>query len=155
MLVSVWVEADKPTELAQEEAEAERVNLRQRRKLDRQEQKERQSEIVPRAEAGTKERQLEKKRELADSNRAFAASKTEGGGIAEVGEQDLMGDDDGIQGYKRQKVEMERKKNERELRREEILKARAEEREERLRVYREKEEETMSGLVALAKARFG
>lgn len=76
--------------------------------------------------------------------------------MAEVGERELLGDEEGgIEGYKRQKQEMERKKNERELRKEEILKARAEEREERLRAYRDKEEKTMSGLMALAKARFG
>ena len=50
---------------------------------------------------------------------------------------------------------MERKKNEREIRKEEILRARNEEREERMREYRAKEEKTMAGLVALARARFG
>lgn len=50
---------------------------------------------------------------------------------------------------------LERKKNDRELRKEEILRARGEEREERIREYRVKEEKTMSGLVALARARFG
>ena len=50
---------------------------------------------------------------------------------------------------------MERKKNEREVRREEILRARMEELEERRRAYQAKEERTMSGLVALAKAKFG
>ena len=111
---------------------------------------------MPRAEAGSKDRILEKKRENADSNRAFASAKTEAGGVEEVPESDLLGDDDGgIEGFKKQKREMERKKNEREVRREEILRARNEEREERMREYRAKEEKTMAGLVALAKARFG
>ena len=96
---------------------------------------------------------LEKKREKADSNRAFASAKTESGGVDEVPETDLLGDDDG--GFRKQKREMERKKNEREVRREEVLRARGAEREERMREYRVKEERTMSGLVALARARFG
>ena len=99
---------------------------------------------------------LEKKREKADSNRAFAAGKTETGGVEDVPESDLFGGEDGgIEGYKKQKNEMERKKNERELRKEETLRARREDREERIREYRAKEEQTMSGLVALARARFG
>ena len=98
---------------------------------------------------------LEKKREKADSNRAFASAKTEAG-VEEVPESDLLGDEEGgIEGLKKQKREMERKQNEREVRREEILRARREELEERRRVYQAKEERTMSGLVALAKARFG
>ena len=71
-------------------------------------------------------------------------------------ESDLLGDEEGgIEGFKKQKKELERKKNEREMRREEILRTRMEELEERRRAYQAKEEKTMSGLVALAKARFG
>lgn len=148
--------ADEGLEAAREDSEAARDHLRHDRKLDRNLQKERLDELVPRAEAGTKDRMLEKKREKADANRAFASVKTEAGGVEEVPESDLLGDEDGgIEGFKKRKKEMERKKNERELRKEEILRARAEEREERVRAYREKEEKTMSGLVALAKARFG
>ena len=99
---------------------------------------------------------LEKKREKADSNRAFAAGKTEAGGVEDVADRDLLGgEDEGIEGFKWRKREMERKKNERELRKEEIMRARAEEREDRVRAYKEKEASTMSGLIALAKARFG
>ncbi len=99
---------------------------------------------------------LEKKREKADNNRAFASAKTEGGGVVEVPDADLLGDEDGeIEGFKKKKQEMERKKNDREIRREEILRARQEEREGRIRDYKAKEEKTMAGLVALAKARFG
>ena len=61
----------------------------------------------------------------------------------------------GIEGFKKLKKLEERKKNERELRKEEILRARKEERDERVREYQVKEERTMSGLVALARARFG
>lgn len=113
-------------------------------------------ELIPRAEAGTKDRALEKKRERADQNRVFASAKTDAGGVEEVPETDLLGDDDGgIDGFKKQKREMDRKKNDREVRREEILRARQQEREQRVREYKAKEEKTMSGLVALAKARFG
>ena len=143
-------------ELDEEDRDAARSGLRQDRKLDRRLQKEHLDEIIPRAEAGSKERMLEKKREKADSNRAFASTKTEAGGVEEVPESDLLGDDDGgIDGLKKLKKIEERKKNERELRKEEILRARKEEREERIREYQAKEERTMSGLVALARAKFG
>ena len=131
-------------------------HLRELRRLDRKQQKAQVEDIAPRAEAGTKERMLEKKREKADANRAFATGKTEAGGVEDVADTDLLGgEDEGIEGYKKQKREMERKKNERELKREEILRARQAEREQRLQRYKEKEERTMSGLLALAKARFG
>ena len=123
--------------------------------MNRKQEKERIEELVPRAEAGSKERMLQKKREKAETNRAFASAKTEGGGVAEVPESDLLGDDEGIEGFKKQKRELERKKNEREIRREEVSRARAEEREEKVKQYRAKEEATMKGLVELAKARFG
>ena len=124
--------------------------------MDRKEQKERLEDIAPRAEAGSKDRILEKRREKADSNRAFAAGKTEAGGVEDVPETDMLGGDDGgIEGYRKQKMEMERKKNEREVRREEILRTRQADREQRIQEYKQKEERTMSGLIALAKARFG
>lgn len=144
------------TELADEDILDHRQILHQERLQDRKKQKEHIDELAPRAEAGTKDRMLEKKREKADNNRAFALAKTDTGGFADVPDADLLGGDDrGIEGFKKQKREMDRKKNEREIRREEILKARQEEREQRVQVYRAKEEKTMSGLVALAKARFG
>ena len=142
--------------MEQENAQAQREDLRIDRRQDRKVQKQRLEELVPRAEAGSKDRLLEKKREKADMNRAFASAKTEAGGVADVPESDLLGDEDGgLEGFKKRKTEMERKKNERELRKEAMLRERAEEREERVRAYREKEARTMSGLVALAKARFG
>lgn len=143
-------------ELEQEDSLAHRRDLREHRHLDRKQQKERLDELAPRAEAGSKDRILEKKREKADSNRTFASAKIEAGGVEEVPETDLLGNEGGgIEGFKKQKREMDRKKNEREVRREEILRARMEELEERRREYHAKEEKTMSGLVALAKARFG
>lgn len=143
-------------ETAMEDSFEKREHLRELRRLDRKQQKAQVEDIAPRAAAGTKERTLEKKREKADANRAFAAGKTEAGGVADIADTDLLGgEDEGIEGYKKQRREMERKKNERELKREEILRARQAQREERLQQYKEKEERTMSGLLALAKARFG
>ncbi|KAL6718960.1 hypothetical protein ACLMJK_003195 [Lecanora helva] len=148
-------------ELQEEAALAELNNIRHERRLDRVVQKERLDDLAPLADPGTKARLLEKKREKADSNRAFACAKTDAAGaMQEVPDADLLGDGDGdgdggMEGYKRQKREMERKKNEREVRREEILAARREEREERVREYKAREERTMSGLVALARQRFG
>ncbi|KAL8914886.1 MAG: hypothetical protein Q9171_000513 [Xanthocarpia ochracea] len=129
--------------------------LRDARKIDRHLQKERLEEIAPCAAAGTKDRQLERRADLRLANSTFAASKTDSS-LAEVPETDLMGDEEGgLAGYKRRKGEEERKRNEREIRRDEILRARKVEREERIQAYKEKEERTMEGLVALAKARFG
>ncbi|KAL8973543.1 MAG: hypothetical protein Q9197_002206 [Variospora fuerteventurae] len=141
------------SELEAESATQDRSLLRHARKADRQLQKEHLEDLIPRAPAGTKDRQLERKAELRASNSAFASAK--GDAVAEVPEADLMGDEGGLEGYRKKKAEDERKKNDREVRREEILRARREEREERIRVYREKEGRTMEGLVALARARFG
>ncbi|MCJ1250199.1 hypothetical protein MMC30_007425 [Trapelia coarctata] len=143
-------------ELAAEDSASAHEALRHQRTVNRKQEKERLEELTPRAEAGTKERMLEKKKEKAAVNRAFASAKTDAGGVVDVPESELLGDEDGgIEGFKRQKREMERKKNEREIKREEVLRARAEEREERVKQYRAKEEATMKGLIELAKARFG
>ncbi|KAL8877026.1 MAG: hypothetical protein Q9198_004878 [Flavoplaca austrocitrina] len=141
-------------ELDAEQSIHDREALREARKADRNRQKERLEELASRAAAGTKDRQLERKADLRLANSAFAASKTEP--LAEVPETDLMGDEEGgLAGYRKRKGEEERKRNEREIRRDEILRARKAEREERVQAYKEKEERTMEGLVALAKARFG
>ncbi|KAJ5736245.1 uncharacterized protein N7483_001370 [Penicillium malachiteum] len=113
-----------------------------------------EEEVAPRAEAGTRERQLEKRREAAASNRAFAEAR--GASPEAAPEADLMGSgDNDLAALKREKDQQQRKKNEREIRREEILRARAAEREERAQKYREKEQETMGWLHTLAKQRFG
>ena len=133
-----------------------RQNMRYSCRIDHREQKEHLEDLIPRAEAGSKDRLLENKRAKADNNRVFASSKTEAGGEDEMPDADLLGEGDGaIDGLKKQRKEMERKKNEREIRRDEILRAKYEEREERLREYRAKEEKTMAGLFALARSRFG
>lgn len=130
-----------------------REDVRHERAFDRKLQKERIDEIAPRAEAGTRERQLEKKKEKADSNRAFAASKD--GGDTDLREADVMGEEDSIGELKRAQKENERKKNEREIRKEEILRARRAEREARLAGMKEKEDRTMAMFKDIAKQRFG
>jgi hypothetical protein len=129
--------------------------IRHERRADRNLQKERLDEIAPRAPAGTRERQLEKKREAADSNRSFAAAahdNTE----ADVKDSDLMGDDGGgIEDLKRMKRVEERKRSEREVRREENQAAKRAETEERVKAMREREEKTMGLLREIARARFG
>lgn len=139
-------------ELQEEDRSANLASMRQDRKMDRKVQKERLEELAPRADPGSRERQLEKKREVTASNRAFADAKE--GGADEVGEGDLMGDDGG-DAYKRQLKETERRKNEREIRKEEVLRARAAEREERMAKARAKEDKTMEMLRGIAQARFG
>ncbi|PQE04408.1 hypothetical protein CJF31_00010385 [Rutstroemia sp. NJR-2017a BVV2] len=139
-------------EMDEEDKLARRDDIRFARKLDRKEQKAALDELVPRAEAGTRERQLEKKKEVNEKMKSFREKSP---GAAEVPDSDLMGGDDGIEGFKKKKEEFERKKNERELRREEIMRARQAEREERLQEYRQKEEGTMAMLKALAKQNFG
>ncbi|KAF3386852.1 hypothetical protein F1880_001112 [Penicillium rolfsii] len=111
-----------------------------------------EDEVAPRAEPGTRERQLEKRREAAAANRAFADAR--GGSPEAAPDADLMGEND-FASLKKEKEREQRKKNEREIRREEIMRARAAEREERIQKYREKEEETIGWLQALAKQRFG
>ncbi|KAF2828672.1 hypothetical protein CC86DRAFT_319656 [Ophiobolus disseminans] len=127
-------------------------DIRHERKTDRQAQKERLDELVPRADPGSRERQLEKKREVTGTLQSFRDAKESGD--VEVAESDLMGDD-GIDGYKKKKKEEERKKSEREIRRDEITRARAAERDERLAERREKEGKTMEFLKQIAMERFG
>ncbi|KAJ5648277.1 hypothetical protein N7490_004649 [Penicillium lividum] len=113
-----------------------------------------EDEVAPRAEAGTRERQLEKRREAAAANREFANAR--GASPEAAPEEDLMGSgENDLAALKREKEKDHRKKNEREIRREEILRARLAERDERIQKYREKEQETMGWLHTLAKQRFG
>ncbi|KAK6956820.1 hypothetical protein Daesc_002101 [Daldinia eschscholtzii] len=146
-------------DLRRENAEEERMqrisDLRLERKADRAEQRARLEELVPRAEPGTRERRLEKKREVNEKMRGFREKSP--GAIGEVGEAELMGGggDDSIAEYKRLKAAAERRKTEREIRREEEARIRAAEREDRVREYRKKEEDTMEVLRRIARERFG
>ncbi|GAW13963.1 hypothetical protein ANO14919_033550 [Xylariales sp. No.14919] len=132
-----------------------RALLRQERKADRALQKERLEELAPRADAGTQARRLEKRREARDASASFANAKSSNE-MPDLADADLMGDDGGgLEEYKRLKRESERKKTEREVRREEIWRAKKEEREERAREYREREAHTVEMLREIAKSRFG
>ena len=138
--------------------QAQYASRKQARQSHKSEQRDIEDEVAPRAEAGTRERQLEKRREVAASNRAFAESRRGGSPGAAVPDAELMGGGDGkeeLEALKKAKEKEQRKKNEREIRKEEMLRARAAEREERLQSYRRKEEETMGFLRSLAKQRFG
>jgi hypothetical protein len=143
-------------EMRDEDRARDRYNnaddTRHDRKTERKAQKDRMEELVPRADPGSRERQLEKKREVTSTLQSFRDAKESGD--VEVAESDLMGDD-GIDMYKRKKKEEDRKKSDREIRREEIARARDEERTERLSERREKEAKTMDFLMQIAKERFG
>lgn len=140
------------SEMDTEDGLARRDDIRFARKVDRKEQKAALDELVPRAEAGTRERQLEKKREINEKMKSFREKSP---GATDVPESELMGGGDGVESFKQEKEKFERKKNERELRKEEILRARMAERDERLQEYRSKEDATMTMLKALAKQNFG
>jgi hypothetical protein len=143
-------------EVQREVAEEDRLDslaqLRLERKADRAEQKVRLEELVPRAEAGTRERKLEKKKELNDKMKGFRERSP---GAAEVNDSELMGGGDSVAEYKQQKAAAERRKTEREIRREEIQRAKEAEREERLERYKAREDKAMVMLKELAKQRFG
>ena len=110
-------------------------------------------ELVPRAEAGTRERMLEKKRNAATANKAYREGGR-GDGEMEVGDGDLMGSGGVDEARVTARIE-QRKRTERELRRDEISQARKVEREERMQGYREKEARTMDVFKSLARERFG
>ncbi|KAI0483582.1 hypothetical protein F4859DRAFT_404056 [Xylaria cf. heliscus] len=143
-------------ELEASDRDDARALLRQERKADRTLQKERLDELAPRADAGSQARKLEKRREVRDANTSFANAKSSND-LPDLPDADLMGGDDrgGIDEYKRLRREADRKKTEREVRREEILRAKREEREDRIREYREREAHTVDMLREIAKSRFG
>ena len=140
-------------ELTEEERSARIADIRSDRKLDRQTQKERLEELAPRADPGSRERQMEKKRETTATNRSFADAKDSG--AAEVPDAEMMGGGDAVDDFKAQLKTRQRAKNEREIRKEEQLRARETEREERLAEHRKKEDKTMDTLRALAQQRYG
>lgn len=115
-----------------------------------------EDEVAPRAEPGTHERRMEKRRDTAAANKAFAESRRGGSPMDAAPDEELMGSgENDLEALRKAQAQEQRKKNEREIRREEILRARAAEREERVQRYREKEEETIGWLKTLAKQRFG
>ncbi|KAL4991299.1 hypothetical protein BDW68DRAFT_174161 [Aspergillus falconensis] len=147
-------------ETAMEEAIANRRDARQQHRAEIRARKSTlrhmEDEVTPRAEPGTHERRMEKRREAAASNRAFAESRRGGSPMEAAPDDELMGSgENDLEAIKSAREREQRKKNEREIRREEILRAKAAEREERVRQYREKEEATIGWLKTLAKQKFG
>ncbi|OAA52309.1 putative RNA helicase HEL117 [Beauveria brongniartii RCEF 3172] len=130
------------------------------RRVGRALEKERLEELAPRAEPGTRERRLEKKRALGDKMRGFREGSP-GGSMAAATDMELMGgggggrDGDSLGELNQQKAEAQRRKSEREMRREELQRAKQAEMEERRRRYEEREQGTMSMLQELARQRFG
>lgn len=139
-------------ELVEESREADREDLRAARKTDRTLQKERLEELVPRAEPGTRERKLEKRRETNDKMRQF---RDKSPGMEAGDEKELMGGGDSLEAYKNMKDREHKRKSERQVRREEIDRAKREEMEERRKAWQEREDGTVSMLRELARQRFG
>ena len=125
--------------------------LRHARKADRKDQNEKLDELVPRAEPGTRERMLEKRQAVNAKMKEFR-ERSPG---PEVGDGDLMGGGDGLEEVKRFRAAEQRQRTEREVRREEMRRARREAVEARLMEGRETEERTMTTLRELARERFG
>ncbi|KAK0344206.1 hypothetical protein LTR91_009143 [Friedmanniomyces endolithicus] len=149
-------------EAAAETHQTHLATLRQTRRQDRAVANSPLEELVPRAEAGSHERRMEKRAESSAAHNAFRDAKESGGGGGgdgdggEQGAGDLLGDgDEGAGSHKAEVQKLERKKGERELRKEEVLRARAAEREERVAEVRRKEERTMEMLRGIARERFG
>ncbi|KAL5932025.1 hypothetical protein ACKVV1_004014 [Pyricularia oryzae] len=139
-----------------EEEEAQlrsRDDIRLARRADRAEQKERLDEILPRAAAGTRERQLEKKRMVNEKMRGFREGSA--GATEEAGDGELMGEGGGVSDYKAALAREQRKKTEREVRKEAEARAKVEELRQRMKRYQEKEERTIGALRELARQKFG
>lgn len=138
--------------LEAEAQEAHLTSLRLLRHADRAEQKARLDDLVPRAEAGTRERQLEKRRLTTEAMRDFASTR-EPGGEMEIADPELLGG--GADDYRRMLANLQQRRTEREVRREEVVRARNAERDERVREARVREEERLEVLREMARQRFG
>jgi len=140
------------TEVLADDVLAAREASQYQYKTERKLANDRLNDLVPRSDAGTHERRLEKKQDIAAVHSSFRDVKD--GGVEEVADTDLLGDG-GLDEFKRRRKEEEMKKSDRQLRREEHERARMEERRERGKIQREKEDQTMSMLKNLAQQRFG
>ncbi|KAI0477284.1 hypothetical protein GGR56DRAFT_691730 [Xylariaceae sp. FL0804] len=141
-------------EAAADDAASAREQLRRERGLDRQLQRARLEELAPRAEPGTRERQMEKRREAGDAARAFRDRRAEDA-APEVADRDLMGGGDGVADVRRQRENERKRRTDRQIRRDEEERARREEHEERVRKYKAREERSMEALREIARQRFG
>lgn len=139
--------------LEAEAREAQLSSLRLLRHADRAEQKARLDDLAPRAEAGTRERQLEKRRLTTEAMRDFASAR-ESGEVQDVADPELLGAG-GADDYRRMLANLRQRRTEREVRREEVARARNAERDERIREARAREEERVGVLREMARQRFG
>ncbi|KAK0672997.1 hypothetical protein QBC41DRAFT_312537 [Cercophora samala] len=139
-------------EMLQAEKDNALDDHRHERKGFRKMHKEQLEELLPRADPGSRERKLEKKREVTEKLKGFGQEKEQG--VEEVAERDLMGGDDALEELRRMKKLREERQNQRQSRREEEEMLRRQEREERVRVYKEREEKVMEGLRGLVRERF-
>ena len=130
-----------------EDLEKESEYRRQERKHQRKLEKQRLEELVPRAEPGTRERQLEKRKEVSAAHRAFRDKSPD----ITVSDATLMGGDD----IKAELMREKQRERERELRRDEAARAREAERLLRRSDLEKREENTMDMLKKLAQERWG
>ncbi|EQK97653.1 protein related to RNA helicase [Ophiocordyceps sinensis CO18] len=139
-------------ELIKESRGAEREALRDARKADRAQQKERLEELAPRAEPGTRERKLEKRREANDAMRQL---RDKSPGLEAGNDKELMGGGDLVDEYRQMKATARRRKSERQIQKEELERANKEMMEAKRKAWQQREEGTVSMLRELAKRRFG
>jgi hypothetical protein len=132
--------------LAEQADEARHIHTLER-KSQRRLEKERLEELVPRSDAGTRERRLEKRAETNAANRSFREKSPDVG----VPDATLMGGDDVRAELMREK----RREAEREARREEIARGREAERLKRRSDLEKREDGTMEMLKKLAEERWG
>ena len=130
-----------------EEAEAAEQARHAERKAQRQLEKERLNDLLPRSDPGTKERRLEKKAEINAAHRAFRDKSPD----ITIDDSRLMGGDE----IKADLLRQKRIEAEREARREELSRARDAERTERRRELAKREDGTMEMLKKLAQERYG
>ena len=133
-------------QLAEDKEEAARVRSLELKAAHRQE-KERLEDLIPRADAGTRERKLEKKKEMNAKMRAFRDKSPD---VTVPDDQLIGGDDIKLQILREKKIEEERQR-----RREEFERAKDAERLNRRRELEKREEGTMDMLKRLAAERFG
>lgn len=153
-------QANKTQESTLEDSLSARQEARDQRRLDLHSHKTAlrtiEDEVSPRAEPGTHERRMQKRQDAAAANRSFAESRRGGSPGEGAPDEELMGSGENeLSELKKTQEKEQRKKNEREIRREEILRARTAEREERVRRYRQREEDTIGWLKVLAKQKYG
>jgi hypothetical protein len=135
------------TEHFAEEADEAQHMHKLERKHQRRVEKERLEELLPRSDAGTRERKMEKRAETNAANRAFREKSPE----VTISDATLMGGDD----IKADLLNQKRIEAAREARREEIQRSKEAERLKRRSDLEKREDGTMEMLKRLAEERWG